>query len=408
MNLVQCILTANDCYKAGRTITPKGVMVHSTGANNPKVARYAQPLESDSNYQAIINKIGMNNNHNDWNNAGLEVCTHAFIGKFADGSVGTVQTLPWNHRGWHAGTGTSGGSANNTHIAFEICEDGLSDVDYFNKVYKEAVELTAVLCKQYNLDPMADGVVICHSEGYSRGVASNHADVMHWFPKHGKSMDTFRADVKAQMGGGFVEPSTPEQPTITTVNYQAKVTPTEGLNCRKGVGTGYAVVKAYTCGTVLNITKEQAGWGYTGEGWVSLEYVTKATSQAPSYTTVNYKVKVNTADGLNCRKEPNTSSAVVKAFTNGTELTVTREQNGWGYVGSGWVSLQYTAKVTGFKSYKVKVTATDGLNYRSGAGTGYKKLGAYTYGTTLTISKESGGWGYTGKGWVSLQYTKKI
>ena len=210
MNLVKCFLTANDCYKTGRTINPKGVMVHSTGANNPSVARYAQPLESNSDYQTIINKIGFNRNHNDWNRSGLDVCTHAFIGKFADGSVGTVQTLPWNRRGWHAGTGTSGGSANNTHIAFEICEDGLSNADYFNKVYKEAVELTAILCKEYNLDPMADGVVICHSEGYSRGIASNHADVMHWFPKHGKSMDTFRADVKAKMGGGTtVTPSIP-------------------------------------------------------------------------------------------------------------------------------------------------------------------------------------------------------
>ena len=39
--------------------------------------------------------------------------------------------------------------------------------------------------------------IICHSEGYRKGIASNHGDVMHWFPKHGKSMDTFRADVKA-------------------------------------------------------------------------------------------------------------------------------------------------------------------------------------------------------------------
>ena len=37
MNLHQLILTGNDCYKAGRTIIPKGVMVHSTGANNPNL-----------------------------------------------------------------------------------------------------------------------------------------------------------------------------------------------------------------------------------------------------------------------------------------------------------------------------------------------------------------------------------
>jgi hypothetical protein len=44
-----------------------------------------------------------------------------------------------------------GGSANNTHIGFEICEDGLTDYTYFQKVYREAVELCAYLCKEYGL-----------------------------------------------------------------------------------------------------------------------------------------------------------------------------------------------------------------------------------------------------------------
>jgi len=31
MNLHKLILTNNDCYKSGKTIVPKGIMVHSTG-----------------------------------------------------------------------------------------------------------------------------------------------------------------------------------------------------------------------------------------------------------------------------------------------------------------------------------------------------------------------------------------
>ena len=34
MNLRQLFLTHNACYKAGRNIVPRGIMVHSTGANN--------------------------------------------------------------------------------------------------------------------------------------------------------------------------------------------------------------------------------------------------------------------------------------------------------------------------------------------------------------------------------------
>lgn len=209
MNLNKLILTENACYKAGRKITVKGIMVHSTGANNPWLKRYVGPDDG---------KLGKNQYNNHWNTyhpGGREVCVHGFIGKLADGTVATYQTLPWDHRGWHAG-----GSANNTHIGFEICEDDLTDGAYFAKVYKEAVELCAYLCKQYGL---TEKNIICHSEGYKQGVASNHGDVMHWFPKHGKSMDTFRAEVKALLTTDAKEDD-PAQEETPAVTYPEKLT----------------------------------------------------------------------------------------------------------------------------------------------------------------------------------------
>ena len=180
MDLHKCILTNNDCYKSGRTIVPKGIMVHSTGANNPNLRRYVGPDDGI---------LGQNGCGNDWNRSGVGACVHAFIGKTAGGSIATYQTLPWNYRAWHCGS-----HANNTHISFEICEDSLNDRGYFDAVYKEAAELCAYLCKMYGL---TENDIICHSEGAKMGIASNHGDVMHWFPRHGKSMDTFRADVAA-------------------------------------------------------------------------------------------------------------------------------------------------------------------------------------------------------------------
>jgi N-acetylmuramoyl-L-alanine amidase len=206
MNLHKLLFTNNACYKAGKTIVPKGIMVHSTGANNPWLKRYVGPDDG---------LLGTASSAN-WNTAtpgGLEVCVHAFIGKLVNGSIATYQTLPWNHRGWHAG-----GAANDTHIGFEICEDGLTDASYFNAVYTEAVELCVHLCKQYGL---TENNIICHSEGYKLGIASNHGDVMHWFPKHGKSMDTFRADVKA----GLVATEAPAHvtPTAPKKYYRVQV-----------------------------------------------------------------------------------------------------------------------------------------------------------------------------------------
>ena len=187
MNLQKLFLTKNNCYIIGTTIVPKGVVVHSTGANNPNLKRYVGPDDG---------LLGNNPNNNHWNQPmpdNTNKCAHAFIGKLADGSIATYQTLPWNMRGFHAG-----GTANDSYIGFEICEDDLSDKNYFDKIYKEAVELTAMLCKTYNIKPEKP-YLICHSEGAELKIASAHSDVMHWFPKHGKNMDTFRADVAKEM-----------------------------------------------------------------------------------------------------------------------------------------------------------------------------------------------------------------
>lgn len=329
MRLIKCMLTANDCYKAGRTITPKGVMVHSTGANNPLVARYVQPMEGQKDEAQLKAEIGGNRNANDWNNPGLDVCTHAFVGKLADGGVGTVQTLPWNHRGWHAGTGTSGGSANNTHIAFEICEDDLTDEGYFRKVYQEAVELAAMLCKTYNLNPLADGVVICHSEGYQRGVASNHADVMHWFPKFGKSMDTFRADVSKAMTPAQVKP----QPPVS--------------------GKTYTVVKGDTLSEIAQ------KYGTTVDTLVQLNgikdpnlIVVGQVLKLPGSTTgfTPYTVKVTVTE-LRIRSGPGTDTQA-QGFIEPGVYTIVEEADGpgakrWGKLksGAGWISLDYAEKV---------------------------------------------------------------
>lgn len=189
VQLTQQLLTQNDCYQEGRTLKPTGIMVHSTGV--------AQP-----NPQVFLRS---------WNKPGVEKCVHAFVWR-----EGVVQTLPWTTRAWHAGTGTTGRSANNTHLSFECCEpaghtyqggtmigyDVLANQSYFEAIYQNAVALTAMLCQQFQLDPLKPGVVICHREGYDLGIASGHADVLHWWPKHNVTMDQFRRDVAKAMSEG--------------------------------------------------------------------------------------------------------------------------------------------------------------------------------------------------------------
>ena len=92
MNITKSILTKNPCYKAGKTIKVKGLMLHSVGCPQPSASAFIKS----------------------WNTESASVCVHGFI----DANTGEVyQTLPWDRRGWHCGS-----TANGTHIGIEMCE----------------------------------------------------------------------------------------------------------------------------------------------------------------------------------------------------------------------------------------------------------------------------------------------
>lgn len=230
---IVCMQTNSTCYKNTTTMEVKGVLWHSTGANNPNIKRYVQPSDNASDKEEMLKLLGVNSYKNDWNHISRQAGLNCWIGKLADGTVATVQTMPWNYKPWGCGSGSKG-SLNNTHIQFEICEDGLSDKNYFDKVYKEACEITAYLCKMYNLNPhgtvVVNGVsvptILCHKDSSNLNLGSNHADIYHWFGKYGKTMDDVRNDVAELMGASsnsIPSPSVQSKPEASTTVSKFKV-----------------------------------------------------------------------------------------------------------------------------------------------------------------------------------------
>lgn len=222
-----CMMTNSTCYKETGRMAVKGILLHSTGANNPWLKRYVQPSDNASDKAELLAKLGKNQYKNDWNHISVEAGLNAWIGKLADGTVATVQTMPWDYRPWGCGSG-SRGSCNNGWIQFEICEDALTDKAYFEAVYKEACELTAYLCKMFSLNPkdsvsfngVSVPVILCHQDSYKLGLGSNHGDVYNWFNKYGKTMDNVRNDVAALMtSSGTIIPNSPQ--TSTTINLSS-------------------------------------------------------------------------------------------------------------------------------------------------------------------------------------------
>lgn len=97
-----------------------------------------------------------------------------------------------------AGTGTLAKLKNRKG---SYCEyDVVGATPFFNGAYDNAVALFAELCSYVGASPKD---IICHQDGYRLGIASNHADVLHYFPLHGKSMDDFRNDVMAKLNGKY-------------------------------------------------------------------------------------------------------------------------------------------------------------------------------------------------------------
>ena len=273
-----CMQTQSTCYKGTSKMTPRGILWHGTGANNPTLKRYVQPSDvkpaADTySKEEWLEVLGVNKNKNDWNHIEIQAGLNAWIGKLADGTVTSIQTMPWDFKPWGCGSGSKG-SCNNGWMQFEICEDALTDKNYFNAAYKEACELTAYYCQLYNIDPKGtvtyNGVkvptILCHQDAYKLGLGSNHSDVYNWFNKYGKTMNDVRNDVATLLG---TKPE-PVQPTkvgtyklVVDVNKYSTSADAKAKTNSKGImkaGT-YYIFNKYPNGYdgMYNLTTDSTG-----------------------------------------------------------------------------------------------------------------------------------------------------
>ncbi len=326
MKLVESILTKNPCYIAGRKITVKGLMLHSVGCAQPSASVFIK----------------------NWNSASYDrACVHGFI----DGNDGTVyQTLPWDHRGWHAG-----GAANNTHIGVEMCEpacikytggatftcsDTVKAKESVAKTYNAAVELFAMLCDKFDLDPLADGVIISHAEGAKRGVASNHGDPDHLWRQlnTGYTMDGFRKDVKAKMDKVATPVKEDTKPTEKATLYRVRKT---WADSKTQKGAFKVLSNAKAC------ADKNAGYFVFDEKG-TVVYPTKAEDTKKE--TFLFRVSIS---DLNIRRGPGTDYLATGRFTGKGTFTIVEVQEGkgstkgWGRLksGVGWISLDHGERV---------------------------------------------------------------
>lgn len=430
MRIIESICTKSDCYLAEKTITVKGLMLHSVGCPQPK----AQPFI------------------NNWNKTGAKACVHAIIEPGGD----VYQLLPWNHRGWHGG-----GLSNNTHIGVEMTEpdtirytggssweetgDGENTKAHVLATYRYAVELFAFLCNMFSLDPLADGVILSHSEGHKRGIASNHGDVEHLWSRFGLSMTQFRQDIKDMCVNDGTNAYTTimgkEAATVEQMeNYIRKKNPNVAqsvidmipLYLIEGDAEGVRgdIAFAQSCLETGNFTFEGSAVTLEQNNFCGMG-VTSKGKKGCSFDTPLLGIRAQ----IQHLKAYASEEALVNECVDSRFRYVQRgcaayvewlgqkenpDGKGWA-AGKGYGNkiltilgnILETAVTEKFEPYKVRVKVPN-LNIRKGPGIDCAKTGRYTGVGTFTIIEEADGKGATkwGRlksraGWISLDYAIK-
>lgn len=358
LNIIKAYATKNLCYISAQKMVPKGIVVHSTGVNNPYLKRYVDAPD----------EVGVNRYQNHWNNPkpdGREVCVHAFIGYDKNGQISVAEILPLDICCWGVGKGAKGSyNYNPAYIQFEICEDNRKDKNYFEKAFAVAAEYCARLCQVYKISAEK---IVGHCEAYRQGFGSNHSDPEHWMKNFGEDMSDFRNHVSEILKKGTDKeakkiPLTENETVIQKgdlVSIDADATYYNGKAVPSWVKSQNWYVAAAPEGDRVVIDKNGAGT-HSICSPINKKYLTvfkKTDVGLPDNEPTNqanqcpYRVKV-TANSLNIRKSAGTNAQIVGAITDKGVYTIVEEQKGigaskWGRLksGAGWISLDFVRKI---------------------------------------------------------------
>lgn len=170
MKIIKNIAVNSECYKESKKMIPQGIVIHSTGVNEPRLDRYTSKV-----------------------NRFEQICGHAYVGIDNDNELCVTEVLPLDICCKDIGYGQKGSfNSNPPYIQLEICEDCLKDNDYYNAVFDLAAQYCAYLCQRFGLDIRK---IISHKEAYEMGYGSNYGDPEHWMNVYGESMGDFRRRV---------------------------------------------------------------------------------------------------------------------------------------------------------------------------------------------------------------------
>ena len=306
---------------------------------------------------------------------------HYIVG--LDGEI--IYCIPENEVAWHSGNM----QMNQKSIGIENCHPDISG-KFNQKTYDSLIELLVYLCQKYNLSVETD--VIRHYDVIGKNCPK-------YYVENSDAWETLKSDVLAKLNNNDINSGSNDN---KNESEEYVVTSTIGLNCRQEPNISAQKVTAYKYNQEIEVSEIQNGWGRTSDGWICMEYVKPATNQntqkyvvistiglncrqepnilsqkvtaykynqeievseiqngwgktGDGWVSMNYIKPLNSENlkkyivistiGLNCRQEPNISSKIVTAYKYNQEIEISEIQNDWGRTNDGWVSMNYVKTV---------------------------------------------------------------
>lgn len=261
---VQCIMTNSTCYCSTHRMSIKGIIIHSKPGK--KIKNFVQPSPKDPNKEQLLNLIGKNKNFTDLNHTPHYYGVHAWVGELDDGTIGSIQTLPWDWRAWGCGMGEKG-TCDNGWIQITICQNEFRK----EELKKELIELISYLCNLFQLNPFN----YIFSESYKRvPVIALHNNLyclrtdiwLNNFP-----FKDFYRDISLNTYGRIVSGN-----HIYLSDYDSKFKVlVDNLEVYSGPGKQYFKNRKLKKEEIVRIVEQKNGFGklkHHQEGWIDLFY----------------------------------------------------------------------------------------------------------------------------------------
>lgn len=183
-----------------------------------------------------------------------------------DGQVAEI--VPEGDRSWCSSSPANDHRA----VTIECASDAFYPYAINANVWKTLIGLCADICQRYNIKKLvwsADkSTRVNHLNGCNLTVHRDYANKSCPGDYIYNRLGQIAKEVNQKLGGA---------PAGPFKAYQGQVNATDDLNCLTAQVSGQ-VLKTYPDGTVLAISREQGNWGFCGEGWVCLDYITKIAS----------------------------------------------------------------------------------------------------------------------------------